>query len=182
MQYGEAKGCRMSSDPRRCALQAIYPMKKIEEKRAMKLRIFAMLIFGGLIALSSPTGFAQETMIKANIPFNFYAGNKVMPAGEYTLKRGASNQPGLLLIRSVDNRNSTFVMTQNANDNVAARETDLMFNKINDQYFLSKITVEGDDDATTLRETKYERQLEHTLAQNGVPKDQMISMVKIAAY
>ncbi len=104
-----------------------------------------------------------------------------MPAGDYTLKRGASNQPGVLLIKSVDNQSSVFLLTEGDSKLSAPRKTELIFNKIDDQYFLSKITVAYDNEETMIPEPKSERALEHTLARNGVPHDRMISMVTIEA-
>lgn len=147
----------------------------------MKLRIFAMLLFFGLVAGASSAANAQETMIKASIPFSFTAGNKMMPAGDYTLKRGAANEPGVLLIRSVDNKSSVFLLTEGDSELYAPEKTELTFNKIDDQYFLSKIAVAGDNDETMIPEPKSERALEHTLARQGVSHDQMISMVRIEA-
>jgi hypothetical protein len=119
--------------------------------------------------------------IKASIPFSFTAGNKTMPAGDYTLKRGASNQPGILLIKSVDDQSSVFLLTEGDSKLSAPRKTELIFNKIDDQYFLSKITVAYDNEETMIPEPKSERALEHTLARNDVPHDRMISMVTIEA-
>jgi hypothetical protein len=53
-------------------------------------RLRALMLF--TLALSAAT-FAQDFghTVRANIPFNFYAGGKVMPAGQYTLTYSRQN-------------------------------------------------------------------------------------------
>ena len=49
--------------------------------------IAGILLAGSLIALSAHGAFAQQSQtLKAIIPFEFYAGNKLMPAGEYRVQ------------------------------------------------------------------------------------------------
>ena len=54
----------------------------------MKVMRSAFLGLGLLLAVSAAQ--AQEPRVKANIPFDFVVGDRVMPAGEYMSGMGAS--------------------------------------------------------------------------------------------
>ena len=76
----------------------------------MKCLRSAFLGLGLLLAVSA--AHAQESGVKANIPFDFVAGNQVLPAGEYLVTpEGSSGQ--VVLIRSSDNKAAKFATAFN---------------------------------------------------------------------
>ena len=55
--------------------------------KAIQGAIAGTLFAGSLIALSAHGAFAQQSQtLKAIIPFEFYAGDKLMPPGEYRVQ------------------------------------------------------------------------------------------------
>src|SRR5262249_8588070 len=129
--------------------------------------------------LASSSASAQTDRVKANIPFNFIAGKKTLPAGEYTIERGTSNQRDLLLIRSADNRHALFLWAMDTIATKTPTETDLVFNRIENKYFLTKIWIAGEDTGREIREPRAERELERGLAKNGQPTNNLISVVRV---
>jgi len=67
----------------------------------MKKRMwFTFSISTLVVALAAPL-MAQTLMLKANVPFEFTIGNKVLPAGEYLVKSDAGSSTVLLQGRTL---------------------------------------------------------------------------------
>jgi hypothetical protein len=122
-----------------------------------------LLILGLLIAAGDICAKAQalaEGSIKADVPFAFIVGKKMFPAGKYTLKLADDTNPGVLEIRN-DNRRGTILFgaeTAQAKEN--PRQTELVFDKIGDQYFLSEIWASDTNVGYRLLKTNAETSLE----------------------
>ncbi len=54
-------------------------------KRSTAIAILAIANFA-----MAGTSFAQSRGVKANVPFDFTVGNKLLPAGTYTIKEDSS--------------------------------------------------------------------------------------------
>jgi len=129
------------------------------------------------VVLATARAFAQtEGRITTNIPFAFVAGNKVLPAGEYTIQRGVPEDPELLLIRSADNRVALFLNVEDTYARQTPTETKLIFNRIGDEYFLSRIWVAGVQVGREVPRSRAERELERAEAKNLVHAVTVIPM------
>jgi hypothetical protein len=74
--------------------------------------------------------------VVVEVPFEFVAGGKTLPAGAYTVSRVfPESQPGLV-IQSYDN--SAFLLPI-IFDGTGAKQATLAFNHVEDKYFLSKV-------------------------------------------
>jgi len=81
----------------------------------------------------------QDT-ITVNIPFSFVAGEKQMPAGEYTFKSLVNGSlHSKVLIRSKDGRNVAIIGTILVESKAAHKDAALTFNLYGDQHFLSQV-------------------------------------------
>jgi len=131
----------------------------------MKVTRSVFLGLGLLLAVSAVQ--AQKPQVKANIPFDFVVGDRVLPAGEYMVSpAGASN--AALLIRSEHGSDATFAITFACASSGPAKDTQLVFHTLSGRYFLSQVWVQGYDQGRQLRTSKTEIQL----AKNGdVPKE-----------
>ena len=89
----------------------------------------------------------------AKVPFDFVAGYKSFPAGEY---RVASQSPSVLAVRSLDGKTTGFVLSQRTESVVPPTYSRLVFNKYGDKYFLSQIWAEGITSGAELRKTPTE--------------------------
>jgi hypothetical protein len=128
----------------------------------MKKQIFKSIALSSLIVmLISGLSYGQAgSRVIANIPFAFIAGNKTLPAGEYTIDRPNDNEPGLLLIRGVDSKVALFVNAEDVQARKTPEKTELVFNEVGDKYFLSKIWITGDDMGREIPKPRAERELE----------------------
>jgi hypothetical protein len=98
-------------------------------------RISAITLFT-IGAIATAAGLvAQQPAVKADIPFNFIAGEKSMPAGEYTIS--SPNWP-IVKIQSADKRIVELVISSRSYHAPAA-SPQLVFEKCGEFYFLHRV-------------------------------------------
>jgi len=100
---------------------------------------------------------AQGTM-RVNVPFDFAAGNKTLPAGEYSVKISPTDSR-VLLIQSEDTTASMFIGTNAVVANEPQTESKLIFNRYGDHYFLSQVWNEGEPRGRQLMKTAREKEI-----------------------
>jgi len=119
----------------------------------------AFLGLGLLLAIS--VADAQESSVKANIPFEFVAGNQVLPAGEYLVTpEGSAGQ--VLLIRSSENKVAKLATAFNCSTARPSDSTKLVFHTVGGRYYLYQIWRQGYDQGRQLPKSKIELQLAKT--------------------
>ena|SRR6185295_16114606 len=124
-----------------------------------------MLLLVAMISILTITGGtaarAQVTdTIVADIPFGFMVRDTNLPAGEYTIRRIYSTAPGVMEIRSADGHEKMVFLVGTAESNKTPNQTELIFDRVGDQYFLSEIFEIGNSDGVELPKTRAERKLE----------------------
>ena len=106
------------------------------------------------IATAAPTSAKSVDGTKAQVPFDFYIGDRLAPAGEYSVRSLNDDESAL---RISNGRQGASVLTNSASE-TGKRRPRLVFHKYGNQYFLR--AVWGTDNmGRTLRETKRERNL-----------------------
>ncbi len=101
---------------------------------------------------------AQETGVKADIPFDFVVGNQRLPAGEYTVvNQGPVNQA--ILIRSDEGKTAIFALTQSCSSFNPSAKTKLVFHTMAGRYFLYQIWTQGNSSGRQLPKSKAEVEL-----------------------
>lgn len=113
------------------------------------LRIVTLLVIG---SFSVSAQLSQELFAK--VPFDFVAGYKNFPAGEYRVFRGSA--PGIVSVRSLDGKTGGFILSQRTESANAHAKSSLIFNRYGSRYFLSQIWVEGDRAGVLFRPTSAE--------------------------
>ena len=119
----------------------------------MKKQLFALLL--GML-LATATAYAQNTTVKADVPFKFVVAGRTMPKGEYTIRRldptdhalsitGEGQKPSIFLTHSCLSLKSV--------------KTKLVFDRYGDQYFLSEIWTEGNPAGYQLTKTRRELEM-----------------------
>src|SRR6266436_7387607 len=84
---------------------------------------------------------AQDTSgIVVNVPFEFVAGGKTLPAGTYSVGRLSPGIHPSLIIDSKDNGAFALVLPI-VPDGDSAGRTELSFERVGDKYFLSKVAT-----------------------------------------
>src|ERR1700752_5104040 len=115
------------------------------------------LVSGCGLATAVSAQISSDMTLQANIPYTFMVGNTRLPAGKYTVKVADGRDLNLMEIRSVDGRTSVFFDTVTAVSNEIPRKTELVFDKIGDEYFLSQVWLGGDRSGNQLIESKMQQ-------------------------
>jgi hypothetical protein len=113
--------------------------------------------------------------LEVNIPFQFHAGNAKLPAGEYRIHVLDDSDLTVMEISSADGSTSALFQVQNTEANSTPDNSELVFNKYGNHYFLAKLFEEGSPSGSQVVESRYEKMTsQETLeAQEHVPAHQM---------
>ena len=111
------------------------------------------------IAGGAPVRAQVVDTIVANVPFDFTVRDSTLPAGEYTIKRTYSADPGLMQIRSADGDEVLLFVVGSAEAAKQPDQTKLIFDRVGDRYFLSEIFEEGNSTGVELPKSRAERDL-----------------------
>jgi hypothetical protein len=87
------------------------------------------------------TSFAQSTGVRANVPFDFTVGNKLLPAGTYTIKEQSDH---VILITNHDKPIAAISLV-NGDSKRSPNGGKLSFHRYGSQYFLSEILCDQAD-------------------------------------
>jgi hypothetical protein len=94
------------------------------------------------VLLMATTAQAQQTHVKANVPFDFVVGDRAYPAGEYSLK-SIVDDGSVIQIANAQEVTSADVMSHSCSNKTYADKTKLVFRRVGDNYFLYQIWTAG---------------------------------------
>jgi hypothetical protein len=112
------------------------------------------LIAGLFLALVCASLYAQTMNLRATIPFAFRAGEKAMPAGEYTIRHSA----GALTLHNLGGP-SVILLTNAASRPNAPADARLSFNRYGERYFLSSVWTSDSRDGRQIPTSRAEKEL-----------------------
>jgi hypothetical protein len=136
----------------------------------MKKQAYTMIATIVLVGSMAVAAQAQSsgTQWIANIPFEFSAGDKTLPAGEYTVRQtNPHSDVAALQIRRRDGSVSAMVLAVS----VIGREPEspkLIFRRYGNQYFFAQAWVDGDNTGLHAPKSRVERKAGRELAGNKV--------------
>lgn len=106
-------------------------------------RNLALLSFVVSFALMASLGFAVPgTSMHVIVPFDFYAGTELIHAGEYTFEMTSGTaQTGSVV--TVLTREGVGICMLGARPGTNAAASQLMFNRYENKYFLSSVSIQG---------------------------------------
>ena len=116
-------------------------------------QLVAVMIFAALAC----TGLHAQTVdLRAAIPFNFHAGDKLMPAGEYVIQE----QGSVIWLRDADRHRPAFaLMTVGAAGRNLSPQSRLEFNRYGSEYFLTEVWGSFTQDGRQLLPTARQKEL-----------------------
>jgi hypothetical protein len=123
-----------------------------------KLFLFAAVIMlGGVLAASAQ--IAPQSQIKTNVPFSFVVEGKTYPAGSYTFGRldPAGRGDASQLVMRGPKGVSVIIATITTISTEGAKDTQLVFEKIAGQNFLTQIWGKGDTEGRELVTSQAEK-------------------------
>jgi hypothetical protein len=131
-----------------------------EGKGDMKKQAFRILaVFSLLLTLSAATVHAQSKRSTITVPFNFTVGHKTLPAGEYIVEPNRKDSNSSWLIQNIKGHDSVLFTTNSVWTSETQKDSRLVFNNYDGQYFLSQIWNAGDNSGRELHMPRLERQL-----------------------
>ena len=124
----------------------------------LKNLFFALCLVSGCgLATAVSAQIPSDVTLQANIPYTFMVGDTRLAAGKYTVKVADDNDLHLMQIKSADGYTSVFFETVAAVSNEIPGKTELVFDKIGDDYFLSQVWLVGNRSGNQLFESKIQQ-------------------------
>ena len=102
-----------------------------------------------------PAGFAQSRLFQFTVPFDFYAGNMLMPAGVYSVSQQSSNNRATQIY---DRSGHVTSILPIAGINKAIGNNRLVFNRYGSMTFLSEIQWANSETGFKVNESKLEKE------------------------
>lgn len=140
----------------------------------MKYAMRMLAIFVTMMPLLASAQLGNSQRLVANVPFEFRAGEKLIPAGECVVQRG-NLDPRTLIIGNWGAKVGLFANPTIASANETSSTNAMVFHKYGDRYFLTSIKLKGSKSLYRLHESKAEAELR---AQN-VPASQEILLARL---
>ena len=110
----------------------------------------------GLFAALACSGLQAQTLLRANIPFEFQMGETAFPAGDYVFNYSAH----LLVVHQEQGDHTTAMALTIPASRTKAPETGIVeFTRYGDAYFLAKIWTPASSDGGALPKTSREKEL-----------------------
>ena len=126
-------------------------------KNMMRLGLASMLVLAGLVVSAS----AQTTTFmskRTKVDFDFYAGKKLMPAGEYIVKLSpAGSQHKLVVLQQIDGDAYTTVPTVPGVNKTNLPPGSVTFNRYGNQHYLAGVQLGDAEVLHQVIKTKEER-------------------------
>ncbi len=133
------------------------------------LAFAAVVMMTYLTLVTGVQAQANQVELKANIPFDFYVGDKKLPAGNYTLRH-----PGNGAVWVIGDRGAVALFTTRVTNRDKNMEPMLVFNKYTpDQVFLSEVRWLGDPMSTKVQQSELELEIAGNL-----PAKRVIAAIK----
>jgi hypothetical protein len=135
---------------------------KNRRREIMRNLFFIVMTLALLAIAGGGTSACAQVMdsIEADVPFDFTVRNQVMPAGHYIIKRLDDSRPGVMTIRGSDSHEARIFLTGDAQIAKEPRHNELIFDRVGDQYFLSRIFEVGNEYGVAVKKSRSERKLE----------------------
>lgn len=92
-----------------------------------------------LTLVGSSAAYAQPSLTRVSVPFQFIVGDTVLPAGAYTVSN--IGEPGMLVVRSEDGKSVASVLVNLGDRPSSGTNAALSFTKISGQHFLSRVNT-----------------------------------------
>ncbi len=117
------------------------------------------LIQTALAALTlAAAGYAQSgEELKVVVPFDFVAGGRTLPAGQYTVSQPANS--GAVVIRSDGSTPGVAILANRVGSSGKKEIGHLVFHRYGDRYFLSEVWGTDRDAGSQLPKTAQENKL-----------------------
>ena len=125
----------------------------------------ALLGFVAVLVLAGTADAQTARGITVQVPFDFAAGGKLLPAGRYTVSRVRVDSESALVIRGERGGAASFVLTHTGGGSPA--RASLTFRQHGDRYFLAEVSMPGTSSVREVPKTGAERRAERELIEEA---------------
>ena len=126
----------------------------------MRQFVYTLAFASMLLFAASGTAQAQTTgRVEVKVPFSFYAGTTLLPAGTYFIDNDPAQEP-VMEIDSAQGQAKAYLLTEQVDANRAPSDSHLTFDAIGGKQFLSQVWTQGELTGYQLPETSLENRLE----------------------
>lgn len=102
-----------------------------------------ILVGLGTVIAQTGTGWTgSDVEIKFKVPMAFYVGDKLLPAGEYTVEQTGGEQANIITVRG-KGKNEAVIGVEIVNSGKPVKSTEVTFNKYGDKDYLNSIITPG---------------------------------------
>lgn len=129
-------------------------------KKVLVSGLAILCLLGGIGGLRASAEIGSDETIVADIPYDFVVRDQTLPAGKYTIKVADDTNLNMLVLRGVTDKKAVFFQTDVVQAKETPRHTELVFDKVGDTYFLSRIWLRGSNEGDEVEKTRAERKLE----------------------
>ncbi|MEA3013028.1 MAG: hypothetical protein QOD42_1573 [Sphingomonadales bacterium] len=134
----------------------------------MKKQISRTLLgFFAALVLTAAANAQTSRAVEVQVPFDFVAGQRQLPAGRYTVRRVRVDSESALLIRGVGGGAAAVVLTNRGGENPSGAS--LTFRQHGERYFLAEVSMPGTASVRELPKTGGERAAEREAAARSKP-------------
>ena len=147
----------------------------------MRKKVFSAALTCGLLAVVAvATAYAQEpgTEVRARIPFDFSVRGKILPAGDYEIRRITDGPEGLIISSVNLNHDRVLFETEPVEARTISSKAEIVFRRYGDSYFLSEVFAGGAQTGRELFPSRQERVMKSEMASNKTESE----TVALAAY
>lgn len=134
--------------------------------RTQALRTISTISLLFLLTVASAHAQSVKTIF-VKIPFDFNVAGQRLPAGEYIVRRATQNTDDMWQFLRKDGRAGAFVFTMSIEAGAVNEDSRLVFNRYDDEYFLSQVWTAGNSYGCELFKSGRERSLGREMAKKG---------------
>lgn len=139
----------------------------------MKSRMISMVAVAMFVTTLAAISVRAQNAgdVAVSIPFEFSAGGKTLPAGDYYVRRSFEGAQPVMRIQSRKDSVSIFLSTHSVQSNKIQDGSKLVFTKYGEQLFMSQVWYAGRSTGEELNMNNRERGLQQEIARRrGKPE------------
>jgi hypothetical protein len=121
------------------------------------------LSLAAVLMLAAAANAQTARGIEVQVPFDFVAGQKRLPAGKYTVRRVRVDSESALVIKGEAKGAAAVVLTNMGDKDPSAAS--LTFRQHGERYFLAEVSMPGTASVRELARTSAERAVERELSE-----------------
>ncbi len=111
---------------------------------------------------------SQDIEVKFKVPMAFYAGDKLLPAGEYEAKQNGGEQANTMVIRG-KGKNEAVVSIDVVNSSKPVKAVEVKFNKYGNKDYIAAIIVPAAGGGS-VTQTSFELKVQPTASEQAAAK------------